>query len=146
MAEKETSTSRSKWKKTMENWGYEVVFRDYKFGAIVSVLKYSPIVVIRGDSNTGGGHMWICDGAQDYHLRRRLCELDPMLGKVKILSDWEEVDGACYNFYNWGWGNGCNGWYLDGVFKVLNFNASSEPYPVETGTIFTDIKFATILR
>lgn len=29
-----TSTNRNKWKKTMEKWGYEVVFRDYEFGAI----------------------------------------------------------------------------------------------------------------
>lgn len=147
--EKATSTNRNKWKKTMEKWGYEVIFRDYKFGAISSVLKYSPIVILVGESDTGGGHMWICDGAQDYHLRRRLCEFDPMLGKVKILSDWEEIDGSCYNFYNWGWGHSeefsCNGWYLDGVFSPRT-PANDNPYSTEIGKNYTDIKFATILR
>lgn len=144
-----TSTNRNKWKKTMEKWGYEVVFRDYEFGAISSVLKFSPVVVLVGESNVGGGHMWICDGCQDYHLRRRLCELDPMLGEVKILSDWVEIDGSCYNFFNWGWGHSeefsCNGWYLDGVFTPKK-PTKDNPYPTEFGRSYTDIKFATILR
>ena len=99
-----------------------------------------------GKNNDGVGHAWICDGAQDCHLRRRLCELDPMLGKVKILSDWEEVDGRCYNFYNWGWYGTYNGWYLDNVFNLTDFDVDSSSYPIETGKSYTDIKFATILR
>ncbi len=141
-----TSTNRDKWKKTMEKWGYEVVFRDYEFGAISRVLHYSPVIVMMGNNNDGVGHAWICDGAQDYHLRRRLCELDPMLGTVKILSDWEEVDGRCYNFYNWGGYGTYNGWYLDGVFNLTNFDVDSSSYPIETEKRYTDIKFATILR
>lgn len=99
-----------------------------------------------GKNNDGVGHAWICDGAQDYHLRRRLCELDPMLGKVKILSDWEEVDGRCYSFYNWGGYGTYNGWYLDNVFNLTDFDVDSSSYPIETGKSYTDIKFATILR
>lgn len=143
--ENATSTNRNKWKKTMEKWGYEVVFRDYEFRAISSVLKYSPIVIVVGEGNIGGGHMWICDGTQDYHLRRRLCELDPMLGKFRILSDWEEIDGSCYNFFNWGWGDKCNGWYLDGVFNPKKPTEDS-PNPTEFGRSYIDIKFATILK
>lgn len=143
--ENATSTNRNKWKKTMEKWGYEVVFRDYEFRAISSVLKYSPIVIVVGEGNIGGGHMWICDGTQDYHLRRRLCELDPMLGKFRILSDWEEIDGSCYNFFNWGWGDKCNGWYLDGVFNPKK-PIKDNPNPTEFGRSYTDIKFATILK
>lgn len=143
--ENATSTNRNKWKKTMEKWGYEVVFRDYEFRAISSVLRYSPIVIVVGEGNIGGGHMWICDGTQDYHLRRRLCELDPMLGKFRILSDWEEIDGSCYNFFNWGWGDKCNGWYLDGVFNPKKPTEDS-PNPTEFGRSYTDIKFATILK
>lgn len=143
--ERGTSTKRDKWKKTMEKWGYEVVFRDYEFRAISSVLKYSPIVIIVGEGNVGGGHMWICDGAQDYHLRRRLCELDPLMGGVKVLSDWEEIDGSCYNFFNWGWGDKCNGWYLDGVFNPQK-PIKDNPNPTEFGISYTNIKFATILK
>ena len=69
-----------------------------------------------------------------------------MLGTVKILSDWEEVDGRCYNFYNWGGYGTYNGWYLDGVFNLTNFDVDSSSYPIETEKRYTDIKFATILR
>ena len=140
-----TSTKNSKWKRTMENWGFEVVFRDYKYGAISNALKYSPVVFISGKGVNGVGHAWICDGAQDYHLKRRLCELDPLMGGITVLSGWEEIDGSCYNFYNWGWDGWCNGWYLDGVFKPAQ-KSLTEPYPIEIGREYIEIEYATILK
>ena len=67
------------------------------------------------------------------------------MGGITVLSGWEEIDGSCYNFYNWGWDGWCNGWYLDGVFKPAQ-KSLTEPYPIEIGREYIEIEYATILK
>lgn len=145
-----TSTDRPKWKKTMQSkFGINVHFYDYEFGKASEELAHSPAIVMAGETNEGKGHMWVCDGVKSYHLKRRLFKID-FFGTRTILSDWEEIDGSTYNFYNWGWGPSAivdrktkdgpleivsylNGWFFDGVFDpdynaLSGINKTYEPY------------------
>lgn len=143
-AKPSTSTSTSELRNNLEGLGMHGVTRDYNIGDAKKALKYSPILLMEGRNvNEDSGHMWICDGVRAYHLRQSLWEID-QFGNEKQISGWTEIDGASYNFFNWGWGPDVkgvhhNGWYLDGVFtyKVNDWGQPAQ-------NTYYDIKYTTV--
>lgn len=139
-----TTTKTSELRNNLEGLGMHGVTRDYNVGDAKKALKYSPVLLMEGQKVDGGmGHMWICDGARAYHLRQSLWEID-QFGNETQISDWTEIDGASYNFFNWGWGPDKkgyhhNGWYLDGVF-TYKVNDWGQP----TQNTYFDIKYTTV--
>lgn len=131
-----TGTTISNIKETLEGLGYNVSkHSDPKLGDMaLAIGTKSSVLLVRGsDSETDKGHMWVCDGAKFYDIKKRYYETTSMtFYDPDGLEGWtfkeQTLRTYSYNHFNWGWYGSKNGYFIEFDYKVALSDGTQRNY------------------